>query len=152
MRPTVLTTAIARAREASGSGLQETHTGVPHTRDHEPCRHHVRSNLETGLQFHIRSVAMLSTPVSHERADPPQTRMGTKRCREPSPDPTLIPEKLLHLGLRVISLKDSIRQIQRRVILLRLRKASADGILERIVQTLHECVEHAPPPALLRAF
>ena len=90
---------------------------------------------------------------SRERERIPfQTRMGTKRCREPSPDPPPIPEKWLQLGLRVISLKDSIRQIQRRVILLRLRKASADGILERIVQTLHECVEHAPPPALLRAF
>ena len=78
--------------------------------------------------------------------------MGTKRRREPSPDPTLILERWLHIGLRVISFKDSIRQVQRRVILLRLRKASADGTLERIVQTLHGCVEHALPPALLRAF
>ena len=78
--------------------------------------------------------------------------MGTKRRREPSPDPTLILEKWLHFGLRVISFKDSIRQVLRRVILLRLRKASADGTLERIVQTLHGCVEHALPPAPLRAF
>ena len=78
--------------------------------------------------------------------------MGTEKRREPSPDPTLILEKWLHLGLRVISLKDSTRQIQRRVILLRLRKASADGILERIVQTLHACGEHAPPPILLCTF
>ena len=83
---------------------------------------------------------------------PFQTRMGTKRCREPSPDPPPILEKWFRLGSRVISLKDGIRQIQRRVVLLRLRKASADGILARIVQTIHECVKHAPPPALLRAF
>ena len=78
--------------------------------------------------------------------------MGTKRCREPSTDPTPILEKWLQLGLRVISLKDSIRQLQRRVILLRLRKASADGILSHIIQTLHECVQHTPPPAFTGAF
>ena len=78
--------------------------------------------------------------------------MGTKRCREPSPDSTPIPEKRLQLGLRVISLKDSIRQIQRRVILLRLRQASADGILARVTQTFHECAQHEPPHVLLRAF
>ena len=78
--------------------------------------------------------------------------MGTKRRKEPLPDPTPILVKLLHFGLNAISLKDSIRQVQRRVILLRFRKASADGTLERIVQTLHGCVEHALPPALLRVF
>ena len=78
--------------------------------------------------------------------------MGTKRCREPSTDLTPILEKWLQFGLRVIALKDSIRQIQRRVILLRLRKASADGILSHIIQTLHECVQHTPPPALTCAF
>ena len=80
------------------------------------------------------------------------TRMGTKRCREPSPDPPPIPEKWLRLGSLVISLKDDIRQVQRRVVLLRLRKAAADGILARIVQTIHECVTQASPPAQLRAF
>ena len=83
---------------------------------------------------------------------PLQIRMGTRRCREPSPDPPPILEKWLRLGSRVISLKDDIRQIQRRVVLLRLRKASADGILARIVQIIHECVTHASPPAQRRAF
>ena len=78
--------------------------------------------------------------------------MGTKRCREPSPDPPPIPEKWLRLGSRVIFLKDDIRQIQRRVVLLRLRKAAADGILARIVQTIHECVTQASPPEQIRAF
>ena len=64
----------------------------------------------------------------------------------------MILAKWLHIGSRVISLKDSIRQVQRRVILLRLRKAAFEGTLERIVQTFHWCVEHAHPPALLRAF
>ena len=78
--------------------------------------------------------------------------MGTKRCREPSPSPLHIPEKWLRLGSRVISLKDDIREIQRRVVLLRLRKAAADGTLARIVQTIHECVTQASRPAYLRAF
>ena len=76
--------------------------------------------------------------------------MRTKRRRETSLDPTLILERWLHIGSRVISLKDSIRQVQRRVILLRLRKASVEGTLERIVQTFHWCAEHAHAPALLR--
>ena len=78
--------------------------------------------------------------------------MGTKRCREPSPSPLPIPEKWLRLGSRVISLKDDIREIQRRVVLLRLRKAAADGTLASIVQTIHECVTQASRPAYLRAF
>ena len=136
-------------------GIQERTTGdsyrrAPHQKSRSlqaSCPIHSRNKT----YYQSRSVAMLSTPVSHARADPPQTRMGTKRCREPSTDPTLI-EKWLHLGSRVISLKDDIRQIQRRVVLLRLRKASADGILARIVQTIHECVTQASPSAHLRAF
>ena len=83
---------------------------------------------------------------------PPLMRMGTKRRREPSTDRTPILDKWLQFGLRVTALKDSIRQIQRRVILLRLRKASADGILSHITRTLHECAQRTPPPAFLRAF
>ena len=83
---------------------------------------------------------------------PPLMRMGTKRRREPSTDRTPILDKWLQFGLRVTALRDSIRQIQRRVILLRLRKASADGILSRIAQTLHECVQHTPPPTFIGAF
>ena len=79
-------------------------------------------------------------------------RKGTKRRREPSADLTSILDKWLQFGLRVTALRDSIRQIQRRVILLRLRKASADGILSRIAQTLHECVQHTHPPAFIGAF
>ena len=78
--------------------------------------------------------------------------MGTRRCREPSPDPPPILEKWLRLGSRVISLKDDIRKLQRRVVLLRLRNAAADGTLARIVQTIHECVTQASRPAYLRAF
>ena len=78
--------------------------------------------------------------------------MGTKRCREPSPDPSPVPERWLRLGSRVLSLKDDIRKIQRCVVLLRLRKAASDGTLARIVQTIHECVTQASQPAYLRAF
>ena len=75
---TVFIPATAHAREVSRSGLQETHTGVSHTRNQGPCRHHVRYNLETRPHYQIRSVAMLSTPVSQERAAPPPDTDGEK--------------------------------------------------------------------------
>ena len=78
--------------------------------------------------------------------------MGTKRCRKPSPSPLPIPEKWLRLGSRVISLKDDIREIQRGVVVLRLRQAAADGTLASLIQTIHECVTQASRPAYLRAF
>ena len=78
--------------------------------------------------------------------------MGTKRCRTPSPSPRPILEKWLRLGSRVISLKDDIREIQRGVVLLRLRKAAADGTLASLIQNIHECVTQASRPAYLRAF
>ena len=138
-------------------GIQERTTGdsyrrVPHQKSRSlqaSCPIHSRN--KTSLPNSIRGHALNSSLARASRS-PPHTRMGTKRCREPSTDLTPILEKWLQFGLRVIALEDSIRQLQRRVILLRLRKASADGILAHIVQTLHECVQHAPPPALLCAF
>ena len=150
--PPTLTTAVAIAREASGGGLQEPLTACPSSELPSPAG--ITADLISTSDLNPTFDPWPCSQLQSRKSEPlpPQTRMGTKRCREPSPDPPPIPEKWLQLGLRVISLKDSIRQLQRRVILLRLRKASADGILARIVQTLHECVKHAPPPALLRAF
>ena len=98
----------------------------------------------------IRGHALNTSLASASRL--PLMRKGTKRRREPSADFTSILDKWLQFGLRVTALRDSIRQIQRRVILLRLRKASADGILSHITRTLHECAQRTPPPAFLRAF
>ena len=98
----------------------------------------------------IRGHALNTSLASASRL--PLMRKGTKRRREPSADLTSILDKWLQFGLRVTALRDSIRQIQRRVILLRLRKASADGILSHIAQTLHECVQHTHPPAFIGAF
>ena len=151
LSPAAPTTVVAHARDVSGSRSPGNHTGAFHLRDHEPREHQGRSELKTRVHDCSRSVATHLNSSLRQGNDPPKPRMGTKRRREPSTDPTLILERL-HIGLRVISLKDNIRQVQRRVILLRLRKASAEGTLERIVQTCHGCVEHAHSPALPRAF
>ena len=137
--------------EASESASQEIGAAwLSLLREWSPADAEANLILPPTLPESIRGHDLNTSLASASR--PPLMRMGTKRRREPSTDRTPILDKWLQFGLRVTALKDSIRQIQRRVILLRLRKASADGILSHIIQTLHECVQHTPPPAFTGAF
>ena len=67
-------------------------------------------------------------------------------------DPAVILAKWLHIGSRVIFLKESIRQVQRRVILLRLRREALGGTLARIVQAFDWCAENEHPSLLSSIF
>ena len=137
--------------EASGSASQEIGAAwLSPLRERYPADVEANVILPLTLPESIRGHALNTSLASASR--PPLMRMGTKRRREPSTDLTPILNKWLQFGLRVTALKDSIRQIQRRVILLRLRKASADGILSHITRTLHECAQRTPPPAFIGAF
>ena len=64
----------------------------------------------------------------------------------------MILAKWLHVGSRVISLKESIRQVQRRVILLRFRREALGGTLARIVQAFDWCAENEHPSLLSSIF
>ena len=65
--------------------------------------------------------------------------MRSKRLRDPSQDSAVILARWLQFGSYVILLKDRIRQVQRRVILLRLRREALGGTLHQIVQALEQC-------------
>ena len=81
-----------------------------------------------------------------------QPRMRSKRLRDPSLDSAVILARWLQFGSYVILLKDRIRQVQRRVILLRLRREALGGTLARIVQALDRCAETGHQSSLPSIF
>ena len=81
-----------------------------------------------------------------------QPRMRSKPLRDPSLDSAVILARWLQFGSHVILLKDRIRQVQRRVILLRLRREALGGTLARIVQAFDWCAENEHPSLLSSIF
>ena len=78
--------------------------------------------------------------------------MRSKRLRDPSLDSAVTLARWLQFGSYVILLKDRIRQVQRRVILLRLQREALGGPLARIVQAFDWCAENEHPSLLSSIF
>ena len=78
--------------------------------------------------------------------------MRSKRPRDPSQDPDGILARWRRIGSYVILLTDKIRQVQRRVILLRLRRKALGGTLDQFIQAFNQCAKTAPQALLPRVF